>query len=130
MAVFAGVLMVQAQDQNPSASNESAPNAQAVPMHRRAPDPEREAQRLGKKLNLSQDQVAQLQPILADRNQQMQSLRGDTSLSQQDRRAKFQSIRQDSNNKIEALLNDQQKQQYEQMMAARQSHRRGAPQEQ
>ena len=47
----------------------------------------------------------------------------------QDRRAKFHSIRQDSKNKIEALLNDQQKQQFEQMQQARHNHRQ-APQAQ
>ena len=129
MALFAGVLMAQAQDQSPNPANGTAANAQAAPARRQA-DPAREARRLGKELNLSQDQVSQLRPILADRNQQMESLRADASLSQQDRRAKFQSIRQDSNTKIEALLNDQQKQQFEQMQQARQNHRHGAPQAQ
>ncbi len=85
-------------------------------------DPAQQAAHLGKKLSLSDDQLAQIKPILADRFQQMQTLRADTSLSQQDRHAKFHALMQDSNNKIEAVLNDTQKQQFEQMLAARRAH--------
>jgi len=81
-----------------------------------------------KKLGLSQDQVAQIKPVLEDRTQKMQALRADASLSPQDRRAKAQDIMQDSKNKIEAVLNDTQKQQFEQMLAERRGHRRGQPQ--
>jgi hypothetical protein len=52
----------------------------------------------------------------------MQTLRTDNSLSQDDRRAKMQAIMQDSNSKIEGLLNDTQKQQFEQMQAQRHNH--------
>ena len=67
-------------------------------------------------------QVAQIKPILADRFQQMQTLRADTSLSEQDRHAKFRALMQDSNTKIESVLNDTQKQQFEKMQAERRSH--------
>jgi periplasmic protein CpxP/Spy len=129
--MFAGVLMAQAPDATQAPADNSTATTQTTPAGRhRAADPAREAKHLGKKLGLSADQVSQLQPILADRNQQMQSLRSDTTLSQSDRRAKFQSIRQDSNTKIEALLNDQQKQQFEQMQQARRNHRAQGPQAQ
>ena len=49
----------------------------------------------------------------------MQALRADASLGVQDRQAKAKTIRQDAKTKIEALLNDSQKQQFEQMLAAR-----------
>jgi periplasmic protein CpxP/Spy len=130
MALFAGVLMAQTQDQSPSSPNTPAPAAQAAPAQRRAPDPARQAKRLGKKLNLNQDQVSQLTPILAGRQQQIASVRSDTSLQPQDRRVKIKTIFDDSNTKMEAVMNDQQKQQFEQMMAARQNHRRSAPQAQ
>jgi periplasmic protein CpxP/Spy len=130
MTVFAGVLMAQAPAATQAPADNSTATAQTAPAGKhRAPDPAREAKHLGKKLGLSTDQVSQLQPILADRDQQVQSTRSDTTLSQSDRRAKFQSIRQDSKTKIEALLNDQQKQQFEQMMQARRNHAQ-APQAQ
>lgn len=91
-------------------------------------NPNRQAKRLAKQLNLSQDQVSQIEPILADRDQQMQALRGDSSLAPADRRTKAKGIMDDSNSKIEAVLNDQQKQQYEQMLASRREHRRGGMQ--
>ena len=42
----------------------------------------------------------------------------------------MQAIQQDSKGRIEAVLNDSQKQQFEQMLASRKGHRRGAPAEQ
>jgi protein CpxP len=86
-------------------------------------DPAKEAKRLGKELGLTKDQMAQIQPILQDRANQMQALRADTSTAPADRRAKAKGIMDDSKTKIEALLNDQQKQQYEQMLANRKAKR-------
>ncbi len=124
-----GVVLAQAPDQT------QQPNAPQTAQseqgrHHRAPDPDRMAKHLGKKLALSNEQVAQLKPILEDRQQQMQSLRADASLSQQDRHAKAQGIMQDSKNKIEALLNDTQKQQFEQMLQERRAHHNSQPQAQ
>jgi hypothetical protein len=72
---------------------------------------------LAQMLNLSQDQVAQIKPILAEQREQIQAIRADTSLSPEDRQTRLKSVRQDARGKIEALLNDSQKQQYEQMLA-------------
>ena len=113
----AGMAFVFAQ----APANQSAAPSQEGRQHRTF-DPGQQAAHLGKRLSLSNDQVAQIQPILADRFQKMQNLRSDTSLSQEDRHSKVQAIMQDSNTKIEALLNDTQKQQYEQMLAQRHSH--------
>lgn len=125
----AGLVLAQAPSSNqPSAANApQAGPAQRGNFHRNF-DPGRQASHLGKRLGLSDDQVAQIKPILADRFQQMQNLRADTSLSQQDRHAKVRALMQDSNGKIEAVLNDTQKQQFEQMLAERRAHqRRRAP---
>jgi hypothetical protein len=85
-------------------------------------DPDQQAAHLSKRLGLSENQVAQIKPILADRFQQMQTLFANTSLNEQDRHAKVRAIMQDSNTKIEAVLNDTQKQQFEKMQAQRRSH--------
>ena len=113
----AGLVLAQAPATN------QAPTAQGQPgnFHRDF-DPNQQAARLSKRLGLSDDQVAQIKPILADRFQQMQNLRADTSLSEQDRHAKVRALMQDSNSKIEAVLNDTQKQQFEKMQAERRSH--------
>jgi Spy/CpxP family protein refolding chaperone len=107
--------------QTGAASPAPDPQAQSGDSHRNF-DPNQQAAHLGKRLGLSDDQVAQIKPILANRFQQMQTLRADTSLTQQDRHTKVQALMQDSNNKIEAVLNDTQKQQFEQMLAQRRSH--------
>jgi hypothetical protein len=86
-------------------------------------NPDKAADRLGKKLNLSADQVAQIKPILADRQQQMQALRADSSLSKEQKHAKAKAAFEDSKTKIEAVLNDQQKQQFEQMLQERKAKR-------
>jgi len=78
-------------------------------------DPNKEVQRMAKKLNLTADQKNQILPILANRQQQMESIRNDSSLSQQDRREKFRAVREDSDTKIRAVLNDDQKKTYDQM---------------
>ena len=124
-----GAVLAQAPDQTQTSSTpQAAPNEQG--RQHRAPAPDRMAKHLGKKLGLSNEQVAQLKPILEDRQQQMQSLRADSSLSQQDRHAKAQGIMQDSKNKIEALLNDTHKHQFEQMLQERRAHHNSQPQAQ
>ena len=107
----------------------SAPQAaQTEPAkHHHEMNPDKQAKHLAKKLGLSQDQVAQIKPILAERKNEMQSLRADKSLSPEDRHTKAQGIQADSKNKIEAVLNDTQKQQFEQMLAARRAHHNQKP---
>ena len=73
-----------------------------------------------KRYNLSSDQQAQIKPILANQQQQMQALHQDSSLSREDRMAKMKSIRDDSSAKISALLNDSQKQKFAQDQQRRQ----------
>ena len=91
-------------------------------------DPAKQAAHLGKQLGLTRDQVAQITPILADRQQQLQNLRADGSLSRKARRAKTKALQRDSKSKVEALLNDTQKQQYEQLIAEHRNHRNRQPQ--
>ena len=118
-----GVVLAQAPDQGQPSSAAQATQIDHARPHR-APNPDRMANHLGKKLGLSSDQVNQIKPVLEDRTQKMQALQADTTLSQQDRRAKAHEITQDSNTKIEAVLNDTQKQQFEQMLQERRAHRK------
>lgn len=125
----AGMMLAQAPEGNPAPAANAPQAAQTHPVRtHRTIDPAKQAAHLGKKLGLSSDQVAQLQPILADRQQQMQSLFADTSLAQRDRRTKARAILQDSKSKLEAVMSDAQKQQYEQMLADRRSHHGRQPQ--
>ena len=105
----AGLVLAQAPATN-QAPSANAPQAAPAQQGHRNFDPNQQAAHMSKRLGLSDDQVAQIKPILADRFQQMQTLRADTSLMQ------------DSNTKIESVLNDTQKQQFEKMQAERRSH--------
>jgi len=98
---------------------------------RRGMDPDAQLKRLTKRLDLSADQQSQIKPILDSRQQQMQQLWQDQSLSREDRRQKMTDIQSDTTSKIEAVLNDTQKQKYEQMQAQmkeRMARRRGGSQ--
>ncbi|MGH9522052.1 MAG: hypothetical protein ACRD3E_05940 [Terriglobales bacterium] len=73
-------------------------------------------------LNLSQQQKDQMKPIFQSTRQQVQTLRGDTSLTPEQRRAKVQEIRQNQQAQLRAILTPEQQQQWQQM---RQHHHRG-----
>jgi hypothetical protein len=110
-----------AQDNSAQSTTPSASGQQFHHGHRMNPD--RQLSHLSKTLDLSTDQQAQIKPILLDRQQKMQSLWQDQSLSRQDKRAKAQAIQQDSQTRLEAALNDQQKQKFEEMRAKMQARR-------
>ncbi|MGC2398889.1 MAG: hypothetical protein WA510_03870 [Acidobacteriaceae bacterium] len=117
--ISAGTVLAQNQTNDQTA----APAAPAQSQSFHTPNPQRQAKRMAKKLGLNSDQVAKIEPILADRVQQVQSVRSDTTLAPQDRTAKLRGINQDSNGKIEALLTDSQKQAFEQLKQSRKAHR-------
>jgi len=110
-----GVALAAPQTQDQPAEPQSS---QAVPEHHRM-DPDRQIQMLTKRLNLTDDQQKQILPILTDQQQQMRSILNDKSLSATDRRAKAQTVREDSEAKIKAVLNDSQKQTWDQMQQQR-----------
>lgn len=107
----------------------AAPETPAPPPPRGMMDPAQQLEGMTKRYNLSADQQTQLKPILASQQQQMQALRGDSSLSREDRMAKMQSIHADTKTKIEAVLNDDQKKQFEadQERMEQQRMQRGGP---
>ena len=111
-------LLAQDQSAPPAASAQSPAQR---PAH--IPNPRHQAKKMARALGLTPDQTAKIEPILADRDQQVQSLRSDTTLAPNDRKAKMHGIRQDSDNRIEALLTDTQKQQYEQIKQSRKANR-------
>ena len=109
--------VLYAQDTGAPAPQEQQQGPMAHGRHRM--DPDRQLQHMTKTLNLTSDQQTQIRPILVDRQQKMEALFQDQSLSREDRHSKMQAIQQDSKNRIEAVLNDQQKQTFESM------HQRG-----
>jgi len=113
------------QDTPPAGNSDSAHGQHAMP------DPQKQTARLSRKLQLTPDQAAKIEPILANRMQQMQQMRADTSSSPRDVHQKMRALKQDTDSQIQAILTDSQRQQYQQMqqqaMQKRLDHKQGAP---
>ncbi len=93
---------------------QQTPDAQQAPTttqgehHHHAPDPQKQAEHLSKKLNLTPDQTAKLEPILASRDQQIQSLRANTQLTPQDRHQQMRTINEQAQQGMSGILTPDQ----------------------
>ena len=95
-----------------------APDAQQpadAPHHHRHPSPERETARLTKQLNLTSDQAAKIEPILADRDQKMKDLWSNTALAPQDKHQQMRAIHESTKQQLDAVLTPDQVQQLKAM---------------
>jgi protein CpxP len=109
----------------------AAGNGNSAPAQHAMPDPQKQTARLSRKLQLTPDQAAKIEPILASRMQQMQQMRADTSSSPRDVHQKMRALKQSTDSQIQAILTDSQRQQYQQMqqqaMQKHMDHKQGAP---
>jgi Spy/CpxP family protein refolding chaperone len=104
-----------AQQTAPPDSSQGTP-AQSVPETKGSwPTPEEAVAKMSNKLNLTDGQKAQITPIIADRQAEMQTLMQDTSTRRMQKARKAKSIMADSDKKIEALLTKDQKKTYDEM---------------
>ncbi len=100
---------------------ENSPNANAPYHHgHHAPNPQKQAEFISKKLNLSADQTAKLTPIFADRDQKFQALMQDQSLTPQQRHEQMKAIHQSTEQQLATVLSPDQLQQLKSM---RHNHR-------
>lgn len=83
-----------------------------------AHNPKREAAKLSKKLNLSPDQTAKLEPILADRDQKITALTNDSTISPVVMKQQMKAIHQQTRQQLATVLTPDQLQQIK-------SHRHG-----
>jgi Spy/CpxP family protein refolding chaperone len=70
---------------------------------------ERTLQRMSETLNLTDDQVAKIRPILQNRNKQLEDLRAKSSLPQGMARAKAREIRRSARQQIDQILTPEQR---------------------
>jgi len=110
-----------AQQSQPTLPENSTPNANAPYHHRghHAPNPQRQAEFLSKKLNLSSDQTAKLTPIFADRDQKFQALMQDQSLTPDQRHEQMKAIHESTNQQLATVLTPDQMQQLKSMKHGR-----------
>ena len=113
-----------AQQAQPTLPENSTPNANAPyhHQHHHAPNPQKQAEMISKKLNLSADQTAKLTPILTDRAQKFQALMQDQSLTPEQRHAQMKSIHENTEQQLATVLSPDQLQQLKTM---RHGHRGG-----
>ena len=109
-----------AQQAQPTLPENSSPNATAPHHHgHHAPNPQRQAEFISKKLNLSADQTAKLTPILADRAQKTQALFQDQSLTPDQRHAQMKAIHENTEQQLATVLSPDQLQQLKSMRHGR-----------
>jgi protein CpxP len=93
-----------AQDQAPAAASDT-----------QLPSPDQVVDLLATKLALTDEQMSQIRPIIADRQQKIAALRADTSLRKGKRLRRMKSVLDDSDRRIKAILSEQQQAQYAQI---------------
>ena len=115
--------MAFAQNQTQAQTDPQQSAPQAAPMRHHRPNPHRETAMLTRKLNLTPDQSARLEPILADRDQKLAALKQNTALSQADFRTQMKAIHKDTKQQLESVLTPDQQAQ----MKAMRHHKGDAP---
>jgi hypothetical protein len=107
-------------------AQQAAAPAQAA-KHDHAHNPQRETARLTKKLNLSTDQSAKLEPILADRDQKIAALKSDTTtITPMIAQKQMYAIRQQTMQQLATVLTPNQMQQ---LRSTRHAHGRSEQQQ-
>src|SRR5258706_16095104 len=107
-----------------AAPGQTGPVPEAAPAH-----PQSQAQAgEDNPLNLTDEQKTKLRPILAEENQQLETLRNDTSMTQEQKMSKANEIRQTAGPKIKAILTPEQLQKLADLQKAKQQQNQGAPQ--
>ncbi len=84
-----------------------------------APNPHRQTVRLAKELNLTPDQRAKVEPILASRDQQFAALRTNNSLAPTDLHKQMRAIQQSTRQQLNSVLTPDQMQQFKSIQQAR-----------
>lgn len=117
-----------ALSQQPSQQPANDATTQQQPANQHGPhrsfDSHKAAQRISKRLNLTDDQTAKLEPILATHQQKMAALWSDTSLTRDQRREQLKVLQQETKSQLATVLTPDQLQQLQSMRHhGRRSHR-------
>jgi protein CpxP len=102
LALSTGLAVAQQPDAAP---------APTTKVHQRANNPQREAARLSKRLNLTSDQMAKLEPILVNRDQKLAALKNDSTISPVVMQQQMRALHQQTRQQLTAMLTPDQLQQ-------------------
>jgi Spy/CpxP family protein refolding chaperone len=106
---------VGTQQSNPQAQTESG-------MHHQRGN---QLEWLSKELNLTDEQKAQVKPILEDQSKQMKTTREETTLTDEQKHEKMKQIHHSTNAKINEILTPEQKKKFDQLQDQQKAHHEG-----
>jgi len=118
LAICMLAVAVWAQQEQPSQGGETHEHmGQGKMGHEHGPmSADEHLQMLSQKLNLTDDQKAKIKPIIEEHLQERRTVMNDQSLTPEQRHSKMQASMEAAHTKINAILNDDQKKQFAQMM--------------
>jgi protein CpxP len=119
LALSGTLALAQGQDAAPA----PAPTAE----HHHAHNPKREAAKLSEKLNLSPEQTAKLEPIITARNDQIETLKNDNTISPVIMKQQMRAIHEQTRRQLATILTPDQ---MEQLHYMRHGDGRGSHQQQ
>ncbi len=102
---FGAAFAQQTAPSSPDASTQAAPGGG---YHHHTPNPQKQAEHLARQLNLTPDQTARIEPILASRDQQVEALRANQQLTPQDRHQQMRSINEQAQQGMNGVLTPDQ----------------------
>ena len=124
-ALGCGAAFAQTADpqQAPAApTSNGAQDGSAMHHGHHRPNPQRQAEMISRKLNLTSDQTSKIEPILASRDQQMEALQSNTQLAPADRHAQMKAINQGAEQQMSGILSPDQMAQLKEMHRHRMHH--------
>ena len=123
---FAGVVAAQQAGPAQSSPSDSTASGKSFHYHHRS-TAHREAAMLSRRLNLTPDQTAKVEPILADRDRKLSSLYGDQSLAPDAKRSQRRSIRLDTQQQFANIFTPEQMQKMQAMHHHHGGHEQAPP---
>lgn len=104
----AGLTFAGAQQTQPTPDANAPQTTAPEGPHHHAPNPQREARMLSRRLGLTPDQTARIEPILADRAQKMEALHQNQQLAPQDRHQQMRAIHESTEQQLSSVLTPDQ----------------------
>lgn len=119
---FACSVAVRAQDAGTQESKAQA-QTEAGPHHGQSAS---HLDWLTKELNLTDEQKAQVKPILDEQSKQMRATQEDTSLTEEQKHEKMKQIHQSTHSQINGILTPEQKKKFAEMKEQHKGQREGS----